>query len=92
MQLFPAREIEAGLLLFLTILFQTKIKHNRFLVYLTVYSTVRFFLEFGRGDNRGTLFTNSLSPSQEISLLLIGLLLLTYLYRINHKVPRNSDS
>lgn len=84
--LFPAREIEAGLLLLLTILFQTKIRKNRFVVYLLVYSIARFVLEFGRGDDRGQLFTDFLSPSQEISLFIAALVVLGFVYRLSQKV------
>ncbi len=39
-----------------------------FLGYLVYYSTLRFLLEFLRGDDRGVLFSSAMSPSQWISL------------------------
>ncbi len=68
---FPVRELEITFLLLMTIIFQTIIKNNRLLVYLISYPLIRFLLEYQRGDNRGQLFTNALSPSQEISLTII---------------------
>lgn len=68
---FPVRELEIIFLLLITIVFQAIIKNNRLLVYLITYPVVRFLLEYQRGDNRGQLFTDTLSPSQEISLTII---------------------
>lgn len=39
-----------------------------FLGYFVYYSTLRFLLEFLRGDDRGVLFSSAMSPSQWISL------------------------
>jgi len=39
-----------------------------FLVYLTAYAVLRFFLEFWRGDERGTFLWPALSPGQWMSL------------------------
>jgi hypothetical protein len=47
-----------------------KIKKHRFALYLLCYSILRFGLDFGRGDDRGTLFVNFLSPSQVISVFI----------------------
>jgi len=42
---------------------------SKFLIYLFSYSVFRFFIEFIRADNRGTIFNQSiLTPSQFISL------------------------
>ena len=80
--LFPAREVEAGLLFLLTIIFLTKIKHHRFALYLGIYAVFRFGIEFGRGDDRGQLFTEILSPSQEISLFILTIIIIALIYRI----------
>ena len=72
---FPVREIEILVLILLTILFQIKIKKRRIYLYLTVYPLARFFIEYMRGDNRGYLFIEFLSPSQIISLIIIGIIL-----------------
>ncbi len=40
-------------------------------VLLAYYAVLRFFTEFFRADNRGELFGTGLSPSQEISLLVL---------------------
>lgn len=80
--LFPAREIEAGLLFILTIIFLTKIKQHRFVLYTGIYAAFRFGIEFGRGDDRGQLFTEFLSPSQEISICILTVMLLASTYRL----------
>ncbi len=79
---FPVREFEILFLLILTILFQTVLKKNRLIIYLFLYSLFRFFIEYKRGDARGQLFSNILSPSQEISLIIIVILLMYLIYKI----------
>jgi phosphatidylglycerol:prolipoprotein diacylglycerol transferase len=66
--MFPARELEAVSLFILFLLFQYKIKENRFPLYLLCYSVLRFFLEFGRGDYRGAYIAGVLSPAQFTSV------------------------
>ena len=71
-------QLYESVFLFLLVLFLSRSKmENRFIGYLLSYSVFRFIVEFLRGDNRGVLFSNFLSPSQEISigLFLIGLIL-----------------
>lgn len=68
---FPAREMEAVILFILFAIAQFRIKEKRLIFYLYTYPIIRFLLEFGRGDIRGKLFTNFLSPSQEISLIIL---------------------
>lgn len=71
---FPARELEALALLALFIVFTTapKLYNKRLPMYLFSYSAFRFFMEFFRGDNRGSLFGISvLSPTQLVSLIVI---------------------
>ncbi len=85
---FPVREMEILILISLTILFQIKIKKNRIYLYLTVYPSARFFIEYMRGDNRGYLFIKFLSPSQIISLIIIGIIVTILFFkmlRINSK-------
>ena len=80
--LFPAREIEALCLFILFFIFKYKIKKNRFFWYLICYSILRFFLEFGRGDDRGHLIFNSLSPAQVTSIFIWVVLLAWGIYKI----------
>jgi phosphatidylglycerol:prolipoprotein diacylglycerol transferase len=73
--LFPAREIEAFFLLSLFLIFTFFIKKHRFIIYVSAYATARFFIELGRGDNRGRFLAKFLSPAQVISvILLLGVL------------------
>ena len=67
--MFPAREIEAVSLFVLFLLFQYKIRENRFVRYLLCYSILRFFLEFGRGDYRGAYIAGVFSPAQLTSVV-----------------------
>ncbi len=68
--------------IFLFVLFFIIVKFIRFekraAYYLILYGIFRFLIEFLRGDYRGTLVINSLSPSQLISIVLVilGLLIL----------------
>jgi phosphatidylglycerol:prolipoprotein diacylglycerol transferase len=52
-------------------------------IYLLFYGVFRFFIEYLRGDNRGILFTNLLSPSQFISIIFV--LLGTILYILKER-------
>lgn len=78
MDRFPARETEAILLFILFFLFQFRIKNNRLSIYLLSYSTIRFFIEFGRGDDRGTLITSILSPAQITSIVIFAVTIIYY--------------
>jgi phosphatidylglycerol:prolipoprotein diacylglycerol transferase len=50
-----------------------------FVLYLSLYGVLRFFLEFWRGDeDRGFLFNGIFSTSQFISLILVGLAFILY--------------
>lgn len=53
-----------------------------FVTYVLAYATLRFFLEFLRGDNRGYVFNNLISHSQLIALILIITLVSSAIYKI----------
>ena len=76
-QLFEA--IFEFLLFTVMLIFYKKLHRHFFETYLFGYGTFRFFLEFLRGDNRGSTGF-FLSPSQVISILFIvvGVLLILY--------------
>jgi phosphatidylglycerol:prolipoprotein diacylglycerol transferase len=59
---------------------------NIFILYMILYSTLRFFVEFLRGDNRGE-FLFGLSPAQNISIIIftIALILLFICKKKNEK-------
>lgn len=61
-------------------LFFKKIRINRIYLYLWIYPTGRFLIEFMRADPRGKLFTGSLSPSQEISIFIFVLTSVIFLF------------
>jgi len=58
------------LLLFLILIKAIKFKF-RFASYLIIYGLFRFFIEFLRGDDRGTFIIKTLSPSQFISVIMV---------------------
>ena len=63
---YPTQLFEViGLLLILLLIIHSK---NKFRTYLFSYSTIRFLLEFLRGDDRGAV-SGYLSPSQLISII-----------------------
>jgi phosphatidylglycerol---prolipoprotein diacylglyceryl transferase len=77
--LHPTQLYESiALMLLFLLLFKVKFEHQ-FMTYLLIYPSLRFVLEFYRGDNRGVLLTEFLSPSQEISLILFLLGLFLFL-------------
>lgn len=75
--------------IFILLVFLRKQKfNNRFFLYLILYGILRFFIEFLRGDNRGSLFNqNILSPSQLISMLMCCLII-TLVFFIR-RIPNN---
>jgi phosphatidylglycerol:prolipoprotein diacylglycerol transferase len=83
---FPTAQTEALFFWLLFIALQLFIQKHRVTVMVLSYSILRFFLEFLRGDDRGTLIPGSvLSPAQTISLLLIAVTLGAMLHsRKNH--------
>lgn len=83
---FPVREIEVLFLLLMTIVFQTIIKKNRFIIYLSMYSLLRFFIEYQRGDARGHLISNYFSPSQEISIIIFGIIIVSLIVKKYNKI------
>jgi phosphatidylglycerol:prolipoprotein diacylglycerol transferase len=84
--LFPAREIEAFFLFSLFLIFIFFVKKNRFIIYVISYAAARFFIEFGRGDDRGRFLVDFLSPAQVISLiLLLGVLVYFIIKKLTSK-------
>jgi phosphatidylglycerol:prolipoprotein diacylglycerol transferase len=84
--LHPAQLYEASflLLLFLFLIYlfgRRKFDGQIFLTYLLCYSLLRFFVEFFRGDPRGSVFGGLLSTSQFISLLVFASAAILYLPR-----------
>jgi len=76
---FPTQLVSAGILFILFfILYFNKFSINRAYLYFLLYSTFRFAIEFLRGDARGRLVTDILSPAQEFSLLIICITLIVY--------------
>ena len=71
-----------ALLLFKLLKKKIKVGTTGFLGIL-LYGVSRFFLEFLRGDSRGTFFNSSLSTSQGISLILIAISTFILLRRNN---------
>ncbi len=87
-KVLPTQLIEAG---FLFILFGVLnlIKNHQFEIYLISYGIFRFFIEFLRADDRGSLF-GVLSPSQWLSLLLIVTGIISILLTFVKKMKTNS--
>jgi len=85
--LFPARELEALFLFIMFAVFQFLIKNNRLYWYLLSYAIFRFFIEFGRGDPRGRLFTDILSPAQVTSIIIVLVLLSLTVIKTRGKTP-----
>ncbi len=85
---FPARELESIFALTLFFLFQTRLKENRLIIYLAYYSAFRFFLEIFRADSRGKLFTDSFSPTQELCIAVLIVLLSFQIVRISFQTER----
>lgn len=96
---FPSRELESLCLFIFAAITQFCFKKNygRFLFYVIAYPVARFFLEFGRGDNRGRFLVDFMSPAQVISVLaLLGAAIYIIIYFVqrkkNGKGPHNDEN
>jgi len=78
---FPTAQLESLFFSLLFIALQLFINKRRVTVAVLAYAIFRFFNEFLRGDDRGTMIAGSgLSPAQTISLTLIAVTLGVTLY------------
>ena len=79
-RIYPTQLFES---IFLFILFIATIKFIPFkfclVAYFIFYGLFRFFIEYLRGDYRGILFINTLSPSQIISIVFVALGVILYI-------------
>ena len=69
-----------GLTFILFIVLFFFIKKNQLRYYLVSYGTFRFVLEYFRGDSRGASFISFLSPSQFLSVLMIILGIVLFIF------------
>lgn len=77
----PTNLYEATFLIILFFVLFFAVKKNQTKIYFVSYGVFRFFLEFLRGDSRGSVpFISWLSPSQLLSiiLLIVGVLLFIF--------------
>jgi len=70
-RVWPTQLFEAFFLLLLFLALFFLVKKYRICIYLISYGVFRFFLEFLRGDNRGSLVP-FLSPSQLLALVILA--------------------
>lgn len=92
MKVFPTQLYEAFFLLICAVLFFFFIKKNRTEKYFLSYGIFRFFLEYLRGDNRGSFPLFGLSPSQFMSIvmIIIGILCIVFREVIKQKEIKNA--
>lgn len=84
--LHPTQLYEAGAMILVFAILAAAYKFKRFqgeqfFRYLFLYSTIRFTIEFFRGDPRGFVFNGLLSTSQLISLLILLATTIAYALR-----------
>ncbi|MEG1669122.1 prolipoprotein diacylglyceryl transferase [Chryseobacterium sp.] len=85
--LHPTQLYECIFILFVFLLVRSKFIKEPFLIYLILYSFFRFFIEFLRADDRGTIFNQSyLSPSQVISVTVGLIAIAVYYFRFQNKL------
>ncbi len=94
---FPAREIEALCLFAFAGIAQFVFKkrnYGRFLFYLIAYPIARFVIEFFRGDQRGRLLVDFLSPAQVISVVTLCAVLVYVICHVlnNRHIKKDSES
>ncbi len=70
----PTQLYESAMVFVIYFLLRNVVRfENRLSIYFIGYGVVRFIIEFFRADDRGDLFGNIFSPSQIISMTLIGI-------------------
>ncbi len=94
---FPAREIESLCLFAFAAIAQfafRKRNYGRFLFYLIAYPVARFIIEFFRGDERGRLLVDFLSPAQVISVVALCAVLVYVICHVlnNRRIKKDSES
>lgn len=89
----PTQLYEAAYLLLLFVFLWRFGKDRAFPLYLILYGTGRFFIEFLRGDERGALLP-FLSPAQTLSILfvLVGIFVLFWRRKIGNAQKKSSMS
>jgi len=94
--LYPTQLLESGaeFFIFAILVYQTRQKKfdgQILLMYLILYSIVRSILEMFRGDlSRGFVFNSPLSTSQFISLILIVVSIILWVWRARQAHPHSS--
>ena len=89
MSLHPTQLYSSLVLLVIFLMLMFYRKHKPFngavgLLYLILYSTARFLLEFFRGDDRGHLVGAGISITQGLSVIICVVAIGTYLYTYFH--------
>ncbi|MDR1582301.1 MAG: prolipoprotein diacylglyceryl transferase [Prevotellaceae bacterium] len=76
----PTQLYEAFCLVLLFIIIKIVCVKYRLPIYLIGYSVSRFFIEFLRGDDRGNILINILTPSQVLSIIffIVGLVIVLF--------------
>ncbi|MBQ4316655.1 MAG: prolipoprotein diacylglyceryl transferase, partial [Clostridia bacterium] len=86
---FPTQLFEATALIVILLLILAQ--KNKFENYLILYSASRFFIEFLRGDERGSI-SNIFSPSQIVSIVLFLTVMCYKCFVYLKKVSANFDN
>lgn len=86
---YPTQLFEA-IILFVLIFVLIAFK-NKFKTYLLLYSISRFFLEFLRGDDRGSVLLG-ISPAQTISILVVLIVCLNFILSKSKKINTNKSN
>lgn len=77
---YPTQLFEAGFLFILFVVLFFFVRKNQLRIYLLSYGTFRFVLEFLRGDSRGATIFGVISPSQFLSIIMIIVGVLLFLF------------
>ncbi|SHK63321.1 phosphatidylglycerol:prolipoprotein diacylglycerol transferase [Hespellia stercorisuis DSM 15480] len=87
-KIFPIQLLECFCLLLILFTIYFISLQYKFIAYLFLYGSVRFLLEFLRGDNRGDFVVKYLSPSQCICLIMIFIALVSIIWLTNNQKGR----
>lgn len=83
-KVYPTQLYEAGFLFICFIVFTFVINKRKTEIYFMTYGVFRFFLEFLRGDDRGSFLIPFLSPSQFMSIVMVIIGIILFIVRTKY--------
>ncbi|MBI5376406.1 MAG: prolipoprotein diacylglyceryl transferase [Candidatus Schekmanbacteria bacterium] len=98
----PTQLYESASNLMIFVILNLTLKRKKFdgqnaLLYIALYGTARFIIEFFRGDERGFIFDSVISTSQGVALIIVPIVLFILIFKLKvasiiETVPKNKTT